>query len=63
MQICGQILQGKQKIALERIMEGILGYLKQLFQWLLQQQKVVQQCRAFISMTKKELLQRRMKNL
>ncbi len=36
---------------------------KRLFQWLSQQQKAVQQDRAFMSMTRMELLQRRMQNL
>ena len=63
MQICGQNLQGQQRIALERIMESISGFSKRLFQWLSRQQKAVQQDRAFMSMTRMELLQRRMQNL
>ena len=63
MQICGQNLQRQQRIALERIMESILGFSKLLFQWLSRQQKAVQQDRAFMSMTRMELLQRRMQNL
>ena len=58
-----QNLQGQQRLALERIMESILGFSKLLFQWLSQQQKAVQQDRAFMSMTRMELLQRRMRNL
>ena len=58
-----QNLQGQQRLALERIMESILGFSKLLFQWLSQQQKAVQQDRAFMSMTRMELLQRRMQNL
>ena len=50
-------------LALERIMESILGFSKLLFQWLSQQQKAVQQDRVFMSMTRMELLQRRMQNL
>ena len=37
--------------------------LKRLFQWLSQRQKAVRQDRAFMSMTRMELLQRRMQNL
>ena len=44
-------------------MESILGFSKLLFQWLSQQQKAVQQDRAFMSMTRMELLQRRIQNL
>ena len=47
----------------EKIMEDIFGFSKRLFQWLSQQQKAVQQDRAFMSMTRMELLQRRMQNL
>ena len=36
---------------------------KTVFQWLSQQQKAVQQDRAFMSMTRMELLQKRMQNL
>lgn len=56
-------LQGQQRLALEEIMESILGFSKLLFQWLSQQQKAVQQDRAFMSMTRMELLQRRIQNL
>ena len=57
------VLINKQRIALERIMESISGFSKRLFQWLSRQQKAVQQDRAFMSMTRMELLQRRMQNL
>ena len=56
-------LQGQQRIALEKIMGNISEFLKRLFQWLSQRQKAVQQDRAFMSMTRMELLQRRMQNL
>ena len=44
-------------------MGNISEFLKRLFQWLLQRQKAVKEDRAFISMTRMELLQRRMQNL
>lgn len=56
-------LAGQQRIALEKIMGNISEFLKRLFQWLSQRQKAVQQDRAFMSMTRMELLQRRMQNL
>ena len=43
--------------------ENISEFLKRLFQWLSQRQKAVPQDRAFMSMTRMELLQRRMRNL
>lgn len=55
--------QGQQRIALERIMGNISGFSKLLFQWLSPRQKEVRQDRAFMSMTRMELLQRRMQNL
>ena len=49
--------------SLREIMGNIFGFSKLLFQWLSQRQKAVQQDRAFMSMTRMELLQRRMQNL
>ena len=51
------------EIAFEKIMGNISEFSKRLFQWLSQRQKAVQQDRAFMSMTRMELLQRRMQNL
>ncbi len=42
MQICGQNLQGQQRIALERIMESISGFSKRLFSGYHGEQKAVQ---------------------
>ena len=58
-----KLVQGQQRIAFEKIMRNISEFLKRLFQWLSQRQKAVQQDRAFMSMTRMELLQRRMQNL
>ena len=49
--------------SLRENLESISESSKLLFQWLSQQQKAVQQDRAFMSMTRMELLQRRMQNL
>ena len=57
------ITKGQQRIAFEKITGNIFEFLKRLFQWLSQRQKAVPQDRAFMSMTRMELLQRRMRNL
>ncbi len=58
-----KLARTQQRIAFEKITGNISEFSKRLFQWLSQRQKAVQQDRAFMSMTRMELLQRRMQNL